>query len=69
MTQILRPRFGQPCAGFNCDETVPAQRVRILREHVEARGLTFSPSDILCVACKGRYDAELAGATTSYLRR
>ena len=50
--QIVRHRFGQVC--FECAEIVPTQRIRILRDHAEARGRNFLKSDVLCVECKRR---------------
>jgi hypothetical protein len=67
MTQILRPPFGQPCSGSNCDNIVPAPRARELRQRKEAAGFSFRPGDILCVRC-GR-EADMASTGIEPARR
>lgn len=59
MTQILRPRFGQPC--FSCGVNVPEPRLRELRERVEAQGRAFRKDDIACVDCGRTADMRAIG--------
>jgi hypothetical protein len=69
MNQILRPKFGQPCSGFNCDEIVPGGRVRELRERAEQRGLRFQTNDILCVGCARRIESIGAASEALFFPR
>ena len=59
MSIVIRPRFGRPC--FECNETVPKQRVDALHERAAKSGLALLKSDLLCVACERARDAQGIG--------